>query len=257
MSQNTKNGFTLVELAISLMVIGLLLGGVLKGRELIDNSRVTSVFGQIKSYDAATMSFLDGYGGLPGDISDMSGFPNCVGASCIGGNGDGLVGGVLGSSDPSLTAKQEEVCNFFVHLSRTGFIQEQQFSGASVCQTAWSSPGVNYMAELMGNYMDRNRFPVTQIKDVYVLVRAMGNSFPAITSTLVPTYTPETHYYNLYPLSIKQAHAIDKKFDDGNALDGSLVVVPNTVCHNTDGVYNLQSNNINGGNCHFLIKASF
>ena len=46
-------GFTLVELAISLMVIGLLIGGILKGQELVENARVTADIRNIKALDAA------------------------------------------------------------------------------------------------------------------------------------------------------------------------------------------------------------
>lgn len=88
------SGFTLVELAIVLMIIGLLIGGILKGQELINNARITTTIRQMKNYDAAVITFQDSYGAKPGDISNPSTrLPNCGSAPCnIAGNNDGLIG---------------------------------------------------------------------------------------------------------------------------------------------------------------------
>ncbi len=48
---NNQSGFTLVELAIVMIIIGLLIGGILKGQELVSNARVTSTVAQIKGID--------------------------------------------------------------------------------------------------------------------------------------------------------------------------------------------------------------
>ena len=67
--QTSQAGFTLVELAIVMIIIGLLIAGVLKGQELIGNARVTSTVAQIKAIDAATSTFKDTYAALPGDMT--------------------------------------------------------------------------------------------------------------------------------------------------------------------------------------------
>ena len=66
LKQTSQAGFTLVELAIVMIIIGLLIAGVLKGQELIANARVTSTVAQIKAIDAATSTFKDTYQALPG-----------------------------------------------------------------------------------------------------------------------------------------------------------------------------------------------
>jgi prepilin-type N-terminal cleavage/methylation domain-containing protein len=60
-------GFTLVEIAIVMVIIGLLIGGVLKGQAMINNAKVKRVMKQADEFRAATMSFYDKYGMYPGD----------------------------------------------------------------------------------------------------------------------------------------------------------------------------------------------
>src|SRR5690606_31355378 len=60
-------GFTLIEIAIVLVIIGLLLGGVLQGQQLIENSRVKQAVNSFNGIAAATFSYQDRYGKLPGD----------------------------------------------------------------------------------------------------------------------------------------------------------------------------------------------
>lgn len=65
--KSRQAGFTLVEIAIVLVIIGLLLGGVLKGQELIENSRIKSIVNDMKAVQAAYNGYIDRYKALPGD----------------------------------------------------------------------------------------------------------------------------------------------------------------------------------------------
>jgi prepilin-type N-terminal cleavage/methylation domain-containing protein len=69
-----KRGFTLVELAISLVVIGLLVGGVLAGRELLHTAELRAVVTEIKEYKVAVDNFVTQYEGLPGDMDNATDF---------------------------------------------------------------------------------------------------------------------------------------------------------------------------------------
>lgn len=65
-----QGGFTLIEIAIVLVIVGLLLAGVLKGQEMIENGRVKSAVTDMNGIAAAQASYLDRYKRIPGDDGD-------------------------------------------------------------------------------------------------------------------------------------------------------------------------------------------
>ena len=67
-----EKGFTLVELAIVLVIIGILIGGILKGQELIKNASISATAAQLKAFESAYTTFLDLYGGKPGDLASAT-----------------------------------------------------------------------------------------------------------------------------------------------------------------------------------------
>ena len=90
-----QKGFTLVELAIVLTIVGLLIGGILKGQALIANAKVTAQMSQFQAIEAATTTFQDTYAGLPGDLPNANTrVPNCATCTNAGtmGSGSGVVG---------------------------------------------------------------------------------------------------------------------------------------------------------------------
>ncbi len=89
MTKNAK-GFTLVELAIVMVIIGLLIGGILKGGELIASAKVNKVISSLKGYDGALQTYLDKYNAIPGDhLTATIQVPNCNDPSYYCANGDG------------------------------------------------------------------------------------------------------------------------------------------------------------------------
>jgi len=108
----TQQGFTLIEIAIVLVIIGLLLGGVLKGQELITSARVRNLIAHQDGVKAAYFGFLDRYRALPGDYSQATAnIPGC--AACQNGDNNGQIllnGAIL------------ESISAWEHLSKAGFI---------------------------------------------------------------------------------------------------------------------------------------
>jgi len=133
-SQRKKHpvlGFTLVELAIVITIIGLLIGGVLKGQEMIQNARVSATIAQVNSYQAAIEAFKDRYDNFPGDFSyARSKLPNCDDNTyCQNGNGNGRVNrlsnpadGVAWSSVIATNTDWSEATQFWKHLALADLI---------------------------------------------------------------------------------------------------------------------------------------
>jgi len=71
-TRNKQGGFTLVEIAIVLVIIGLLLGGVLKGQELIENSKVKNAAQDFNGVTAAFNSYVDRFRQMPGDDGPLA-----------------------------------------------------------------------------------------------------------------------------------------------------------------------------------------
>jgi prepilin-type N-terminal cleavage/methylation domain-containing protein len=129
-----QRGFTLIEIAIVLVIIGLLLGGVLKGQELITSARVRNLISQQDGVKAAYFGFLDRYRALPGDYLAAAAIANIngvvAGVCAGGGNGNGQI-------EPG-----NEAMIAWEHLSRAGFINGSYTCGAG--PTNQSNPANPY-----------------------------------------------------------------------------------------------------------------
>lgn len=95
MNMKKQQGFTLVEIAIVLVIIGLLLGGVLGGQQLIASAKVKSQLQQVKELAAAINTYQDKYGALPGD--DANATTNTGVNTLTNGNGNGSYSGAEGN----------------------------------------------------------------------------------------------------------------------------------------------------------------
>lgn len=89
-----QQGFTLVEIAIVLVIIGLLLGGALKGQEMIKSAKVKAEMQELDAISAAYNTYLDKYGAIPGD--DANAAINTGVATVVGGDANGRYSGVEG-----------------------------------------------------------------------------------------------------------------------------------------------------------------
>ncbi|MDK9703695.1 MAG: prepilin-type N-terminal cleavage/methylation domain-containing protein [Sulfuritalea sp.] len=90
-----QSGFTLVEIAIVLVIIGLLLVGVLQGQEMIENTKVKSLVSDMKAIQAAYNGYIDRYKAIPGDdsvaIMNARGWPGTGGAVAGAATPNGLL----------------------------------------------------------------------------------------------------------------------------------------------------------------------
>ena len=108
-----NKGFTLVEIAIVLVIIGLLLGGILKGQEMITQAKIKNVVTDMSGVSAAMYGYQDRYKALPGDDKTADRW-----ATAVKGDGDGIVEGLYVPATPAT----DESAQFWDHLRRSGFI---------------------------------------------------------------------------------------------------------------------------------------
>ena len=196
-------GFTLVEIAIVLVIIGLLLGGILKGQEMITQAKIKNVINDFNGITAAVNSYQDRYRALAGDdLSAQSRWKAADGTTNItsNGNGNGIFecsAANAGYNDPppadptSATGKE---CNiFWQHLRLAGFV------GGSTTGTSAGQQPANAANGIMG-----------------VQTGGMGFTSNIVCSSNLPD---------------KIAIAVDSQMDDGSAtlgqLRGLLQTVPN------------------------------
>src|SRR6195256_6662031 len=90
-NQRKQAGFTLVEIAIVLVIIGLLLGGILKGQEMITQAKIKNVVNDFNGITVAVTSYQDRYRFLPGD--DKGATTRWTVQNPASGDGDGVIAG--------------------------------------------------------------------------------------------------------------------------------------------------------------------
>ena len=128
--------FTLVELAIVLVIIGLIVGGVLAGQMLIRNAELNSVVDEKQKYEVAVNAFLLKYGALPGDITK----PGNFWPDTLPGDGDGYIGTMVtpvwGGAETDAHGNSNEMWGFWQHLALAGFIKGQ-YTGVAGTLNGW------------------------------------------------------------------------------------------------------------------------
>lgn len=240
-------GFTLVELAISLMVIGLLIGGILKGQELIDNAAITRTVRTFKTYQTAMTMFIGRYEALPGDISNPQAvIPECTAAPCnVAGDDNGVVF-MNNAADPTvLTPFIEgwasggslgEVQRFFLHLQKAGLI-----SGVDPNGTPSGSP-FRYGYELpQAPFEGTGFFAYSIAKKVHLDWTGTYPGGGAVQGMMARPW---------------HARAVDAKLDDGRPSTGDFRAPLTTSCVETvSGVVQYVRNNTVGLNaCEPVFK---
>ena len=113
--ERKQAGFTLVEIAIVLVIIGLLLGGILKGQEMITQAKIKNVIADMSGVSAAMYGYQDRYRALPGDDKSAPGRWSGSPVPSGGTPGNGVIEG-------KWTAANAEATIFWDHLRRAGFV---------------------------------------------------------------------------------------------------------------------------------------
>lgn len=228
-----RDGFTLIELSIVLVIIGLIVGSVLVGQDLIRAAAVRAQITQIEKYNTAANAFYEKYGYLPGDIpagpAAQFGFAP-RGALAGEGDGNGILQGInIGTGIASGTIQSSgETGMFWVDLSAAGLIE-----GTFNTATSNSVPPSNPTGTALNNWLPPAK--LGQGNYIYVYSFNGNNSYPPQGTnyfglSAVTTLVNNSSLISTPTLTVQQAYAIDQKIDDGLPQRG--VVLANYIASN-------------------------
>lgn len=213
-----QKGFSLVELSIVLVVLGLLTGGILAGQSLIHAAELRTVTTEHDRYKAATKTFRDKYLGLPGDIRNATNFwgqldpdpTTCrmtasTDTRTCNGDGDGLLFTITGSY---------EQFRMWQQLANAGLI-EGTYTGTR--STPVANRGINVPASKITNSYWIVTTATSPFPTNFALI-----GYPAGLHTILQTMGGSVATANSYALSPEDAWNIDTKIDDGKAATGAF-----------------------------------
>ena len=193
--KNQQSGFTLVEIAIVLVIIGLLLGGILKGQELINSAKVKNLAQDFKTVPLYIYGYQDRFKALPGDDPKAnSNLPGPPAAQLAGGTiGNGVIDGFWNS-----TTLTDESYLFWQHVRMANF-----------------AAGVTDYTDTV-NYPPKNveggRMGITSNTGANQAVAGMSGTYVFCSSGLLGKY----------------AKQLDTTLDDGNPATGSVRTILNS-----------------------------
>jgi prepilin-type N-terminal cleavage/methylation domain-containing protein len=268
-----RGGFTLIEMAIVLVVIGLVTAGILVGKSLIRQSQINSAMIDAQRYITAAINFRQKYGALPGNLANATSYwgamgtcPPTPGMTSPGGtltcNGSG--NGVVGEAVVGTVETPAELFLFWQHLANAQLIQGG-YNGIA------GSAG--YFDHVIGRNCPAGRLPGLGFGLVHVGV--IPNPSASIFFGLGKNYG-HTIYLGAYVansspstpiMTTLEAQSFDSKYDDGAPGTGNVQTWSTTLtgsyCATTNNpstaVYNTNTANANssGIQCSLILITGF
>lgn len=258
-----KNGFSLVELSIVLVILGLLVGGILAGKSLIRAAELRSAVAEYGRYYTAAKTFRDKYFAVPGDFSDASRFwgrmnsnadcaTNSSASVASTGACDGDGGGTLPWTNSGAVSTAQEMHQFWRHLNLAGLI-EGNYSGLAgpTLNSADVVPGTNSPISKLGNAgWGAGQLVCGSGAACYATLTSVSAYPPYLM--LGARVTTGGNVPKNPAMKPEESWNIDTKLDDGLPASGRVIAYwgwvngCTTSATNTDatGTYNLASSTI-------------
>lgn len=235
-SLKAYEAFTLVELSIVLVILGLLVGGVLAGRSLIESATLRNQIAQIDQYNTAQRAFLDKYFDPPGDLALATAqslnfqTTGCNGTSAGQRDGNGIV--QEGIYEYFVAWKENQL--FWQDLSQAGLIGGTYPGDGAVSSGCGAAPTMNLTA---GSTHIRNFLPEAAIGGGNFVYALYANPQIMDTANNANTVRGGNNYFTISAvtgqttscsasnpgLTVLQSYQLDTKMDDGYANKGSVI----------------------------------
>ncbi|MFM9889370.1 MAG: type II secretion system protein [Rickettsiales bacterium] len=262
--RSARLAFSLVELSIVLVILGLLTGGILAGQSLIRAAELRSITTQINLYTTAAQTFRDKYFAIPGDMNNATAFWGTDNVGCPNGGGSTGTCNGDGNGQIGLIASGCEAQEFWRQLARAGLIEgsytpltasacyDLPVLGTNIPKTKLSNVGfgIAYTANIVSNA--GGSFPSN-----FLYTGSYGNAFYIGGNNI-----SGVNYLQMVPaFKVEEAWNIDTKMDDGRPDLGSVTSVLlgpyNSGCATSatpgSAAYNLS--NTAGSQCSLVIKS--
>lgn len=270
-----QSGFTLIELSIVLVIIGLIVGGILTGQDLIRAAEVRATLAQVEKYNTAVRTFQNKYGYLPGDIPGTQassfglyyvtgGLANAAGC----GDGNGAIQGWTVAPWLDGANFAGEIAMFFLHLSQAGLIDGMYGAGgANVTLQGATATGGSYSTSTNPPRATADSTAVSEMLppaklgkgNFFTIGSYSGKQYYILTGiSQVKANADLTTTNNLSPVT---AYTLDKKIDDGLPAAGkvfALDTVTNvTSATNGTGVITASANNCVNSAAYYTSSSTY
>jgi len=245
MRNDKQKGFTLVELAIVLVIIGLIVSSILVGQDMIRSAELRSTVSQYRNIQTGVAAFKNKYSYIPGDITGENyGFTGSAAfqdntvvctAPIANGTGAGDQNGIIESSCGGNATFTGEMVTFWNHLTTPG---KELIAG--------SFDGINSNVSAVNRGVGVTLPAMKFGGSGWGAYGADGDNFIVMGVSYDETDFADGTIQRDYPLTAVDAHNIDEKIDDGFPNDGFVRAGDKADSANTSGDINVDTHTVVG-----------